>query len=430
MAKDSRKDSHKKVNGGLLNDVAEHLAGDNGSRSVSMEEEEAMALNANKYQFTNDEYVGLLMDVLRMGMGFMVCRGLESLPFKFGRKYAKSNEGNGNDKKSSPRRAQVDAAISEILSAKEQNMGAKQMSYDEFDEDEVAMNELQDAKDTQAILENLQPTTIDIWWLLDDGGLTLLVPHIMSLSKFWKKISRKGRCRIRVFLVAEEDIVDPVKRQKDLEKQREKEAQKQERDEVGGGGGGSAASKAADAAVGRGSKGAGGKGKRGWSTREKSSSIWDIHEIARISRQGILDDAVLQTVEDSTELWKEELKALMNKFRLNILGPFTVKSGRSNPTQETISKFCKLTKYDWDSTEINGKLIKNNIKLIRWLRVSELIHAYSRHQKCTMITAPFPLSFPTSSMYLGVCDMLTQNNYNATILIRGSGQNVLTFYSE
>merc|ERR1719361_669808 len=68
-------------------------------------------------------------------------------------------------------------------------------------------HELQDAKDTQAILENLQPTTIDIWWLLDDGGLSLLVPHIMSLSKFWKKISRKGRCRIRVFLVAEEDIV-------------------------------------------------------------------------------------------------------------------------------------------------------------------------------------------------------------------------------
>merc|ERR1712083_344744 len=113
----------------------------------------------------------------------------------------------------------------------------------------------------------------------------------------------------------------------------------------------------------------------------------------------------LQTIEDSTELWKEEMKALINKF-------------------------CRLTKYDWDKTEINGKFIKNNQKLVRWLRVSELIHAYSRHQKCTVITAPFPLSFPTSSMYLGVCDMLTQNNYNATILIRGSGQNVLTFYSE
>ena len=120
----------------------------------------------------------------------------------------------------------------------------------------------------------------------------------------------------------------------------------------------------------------------------------------------------------------------MNKFRLNILGPFTVKSGRSDPTKETIHKFCKLTKYDWDKTEINGKFIKNNIKLIRWLRVSELIHAYSRHQKCTMITAPFPLSFPSSTMYMGVCDMLTQNNYNATILIRGNGQNCLTFYSE
>eukprot|EP01084_Bolivina_argentea_P308310 533084_1 len=163
------------------------------------------------------------------------------------------------------------------------------------------------------------------------------------------------------------------------------------------------------------------KGKKKKKKKESSGSILDIHEIARISRQGILDDAVLQSVEDSTELWKEELKALMNKFRLNILGPFTVKSGRSDPTKETIAKFCKLTKYDWDTTEINGKYIKNNIKLIRWLRVSELIHAYSRHQKCTMITAPFPLSFPTSNMYMAVCDMLTNNNYNATILIRGNG---------
>ena len=260
----------------------------------------------------------------------------------------------------------------------------------------------------------------------------------LSLSKFWKKISRKGRCRIRVFLVAEEDIVDPVKKQQDAQREKEREREREQaqqrvdQDQVdqvgGGGGGGGGASKTASArADHKGDRG--GKGRR-WSKREKSSSNLDIHEMARISRQGILDDAVLQTVEDSTELWKEELKALMNKFRLNILGPFTVKSGRSHPTKETISKFCALTKYEWATTEINGKPIKDNMKLIRWLRVSELIHAYSRHQKCTMITAPFPLSFATSSMYLGVCDMLTQNNYNATILIRGSGQNVLTFYSE
>jgi len=374
------------------------------------EDEQPPFISSQAARFSNDDYVGLLMDCLRMGMGFMVCRGLENLPFKFGRKYAHQNEGS-HSKPAAVRNA--DQAINDILDRRENNMQQSPSGIMGIDElvDEID-HELQDAKDTQEILENLQPTTIDIWWLLDDGGLTLLVPHIMSLSKFWKRISRKGRCRIRVFLVAEEDIVDKKKKQQEMLEQQQN--------------GGNGFDDPEPAAANRRKK----SGKQKSKKSDRSGSFLDIQEIARISRQGILDDAVLQSVEDSTELWKEELKALMAKFRLNILGPFTVKSGRPEPTKETISKFCKLTKYDWHNSQINGKPIKENIKLIRWLRVSELIHAYSRHQKCTMITAPFPLSFPTSTMYMGVCDMLTENSYNSTILIRGNGLNCLTFYSE
>jgi hypothetical protein len=39
---------------------------------------------------------------------------------------------------------------------------------------------------------------IDIWWLYDDGGLTLLVPYILSRRKQWKK------CKLRVFIVTEQ----------------------------------------------------------------------------------------------------------------------------------------------------------------------------------------------------------------------------------
>ena len=28
---------------------------------------------------------------------------------------------------------------------------------------------------------------IDVYWLFDDGGLTLLLPHLLSLRKFWSK---------------------------------------------------------------------------------------------------------------------------------------------------------------------------------------------------------------------------------------------------
>ncbi|KAM4678153.1 solute carrier family 12 member 1 isoform 1-T1 [Discoglossus pictus] len=36
--------------------------------------------------------------------------------------------------------------------------------------------------------------TIDVWWLFDDGGLTLLIPHILTLRKKWKD------CKLRIFL--------------------------------------------------------------------------------------------------------------------------------------------------------------------------------------------------------------------------------------
>ncbi len=38
---------------------------------------------------------------------------------------------------------------------------------------------------------------IDIWWLYDDGGLTLLIPYIISKRKQWTK------SKLRVFIVTQ-----------------------------------------------------------------------------------------------------------------------------------------------------------------------------------------------------------------------------------
>ena len=35
--------------------------------------------------------------------------------------------------------------------------------------------------------------TIDVWWLYDDGGLTMLLPYIISTRSNW------SNCKIRVF---------------------------------------------------------------------------------------------------------------------------------------------------------------------------------------------------------------------------------------
>ena len=37
---------------------------------------------------------------------------------------------------------------------------------------------------------------IDVWWLYDDGGLTLLLPHILTTRKQFKS------CKLRVFTLA------------------------------------------------------------------------------------------------------------------------------------------------------------------------------------------------------------------------------------
>ncbi|KAL3866006.1 hypothetical protein ACJMK2_043347 [Sinanodonta woodiana] len=42
---------------------------------------------------------------------------------------------------------------------------------------------------------NTQYGTIDVWWLYDDGGLTLLIPYILSQRKKWKN------CKLRVFCI-------------------------------------------------------------------------------------------------------------------------------------------------------------------------------------------------------------------------------------
>lgn len=38
--------------------------------------------------------------------------------------------------------------------------------------------------------------TIDVWWLYDDGGLTLLLPYIISTRRNWSS------CKLRVFALA------------------------------------------------------------------------------------------------------------------------------------------------------------------------------------------------------------------------------------
>ena len=38
--------------------------------------------------------------------------------------------------------------------------------------------------------------TIDVWWLYDDGGLTLLLPYLLTQRNQWSE------CKLRIFALA------------------------------------------------------------------------------------------------------------------------------------------------------------------------------------------------------------------------------------
>ncbi|KAG8192636.1 hypothetical protein JTE90_017198 [Oedothorax gibbosus] len=75
--------------------------------------------------------------------------------------------------------------------------------YDEVNEEG---KEEQEDEQNLLLLANLfhgkqKKGTIDVWWLYDDGGLTMLLPYILTTRERFKG------CRLRVFSVAQDDSV-------------------------------------------------------------------------------------------------------------------------------------------------------------------------------------------------------------------------------
>ena len=53
---------------------------------------------------------------------------------------------------------------------------------------------------------NTEERVIDVYWLFDDGGLTLLLPYLLTLRKYWSK------AKIRLFTPGREDQLERVSR--------------------------------------------------------------------------------------------------------------------------------------------------------------------------------------------------------------------------
>uniref|UniRef100_A0A7N6C026 Solute carrier family 12 member 10, tandem duplicate 1 n=1 Tax=Anabas testudineus TaxID=64144 RepID=A0A7N6C026_ANATE len=71
------------------------------------------------------------------------------------------------------------------------------------------ISEKSDSDQIKTVFQNDQgKKNIDIYWIADDGGLTLLVPYLLTKRKHWRK------CKVRVFIVGDEQNME--ERQKEM----------------------------------------------------------------------------------------------------------------------------------------------------------------------------------------------------------------------
>ena len=74
-------------------------------------------------------------------------------------------------------------------------------SYEKTDETTKLTDRVEPAQkpadvEQEAAFKDKPKGTIDVWWLFDDGGLTILIPYLLSIHSYWKD------CKLRIFTPA------------------------------------------------------------------------------------------------------------------------------------------------------------------------------------------------------------------------------------
>ncbi|XP_016086280.1 solute carrier family 12 member 3 [Sinocyclocheilus grahami] len=214
--------------------------------------------------------------------------------------------------------------------------------------------------DPEELMATSQPTTvfqtrqgkktIDVYWLSDDGGLTLLVPYLLTRKKRW------GRCKVRLF--------------------------------VGG-------------------------------------------EAQQVEEQ------------------KQELKALISRFRLGFQDIQVLPDINGKPQSEHIKRFEDLiAPYRVSSVQKDGQEADETTKDFSWMvsdeemetfrakslrqiRLNEVIQDYSRDAALIIVTMPVGRrGVCPSSLYMAWLEIVSRDLRPPVLLVRGNQENVLTMYCQ
>ncbi|XP_043072702.1 solute carrier family 12 member 3 isoform X2 [Puntigrus tetrazona] len=192
--------------------------------------------------------------------------------------------------------------------------------------------------------------TIDVYWLSDDGGLTLLLPYLLTRKKRW------GRCKVRVFVGGEAQQVDEQ---------------------------------------------------------------------------------------------KQELKALISRFRLGFQDIQVLPDINGKPQSEHIKRFEDLiAPYRVSSVQKDGQEADETTKDFSWMvsdeeietfrakslrqiRLNEVIQDYSRDAALIIVTMPVGRRGACpSSLYMAWLEIVSRDLRPPVLLVRGNQENVLTMYCQ
>ncbi|XP_033108765.1 solute carrier family 12 member 2-like [Anneissia japonica] len=159
------------------------------------------------------DYVGIIHDAFDLNYGVAILRFPQGLDVSAALNMQAQQNGRSNLPK--PSEQTINEAEPLILEDSGETVASEASSEKEL---KVAGRPLEDStalikghrpgsviKSVNAFQDKQAKGTIDVWWLFDDGGLTLLIPHILTLRRQWE------RCKLRVFAGGKKDQIEKEK---------------------------------------------------------------------------------------------------------------------------------------------------------------------------------------------------------------------------
>ena len=171
------------------------------------------------------QYIEVIRDALEMGYAIMLLRNFSYLNWTndkcYNTKTADSTDDNDDNKKGGEDLGNIDdndAMIDIDLDALSEEMKESENNDKETTMFERIGSMFKLSKRTKSNLFDLKSDDInsmsilnkndaeyipyiDVWWLIDDGGLTVLLPYIMKLHSFW------SGCKLRLNIIANSNVV-------------------------------------------------------------------------------------------------------------------------------------------------------------------------------------------------------------------------------